>query len=314
MPGSNKSIFLDEVLFLVGILRATIVGKDKLVGVDCTCCSSDESSAYCTYCSEIFQEPRQQECPICFMPFSFGGFKGVYLPCCGKAICSCCLYQQDISAFEKEVGAAGGYNVMLGPRSTCPFCRAQIHRCQSADETEKKNLQLQKRIDMDDGNACSVLADDHIRQVFPEDRSSAEDLIRAGQLFIQAAELGHVDESGIANLLGQIAEEFEAAGIRDNDFFRVSVKEILVTGAKNGCLDCHHYLGHGSTPSSKMLLDGFVAGHITKDEYAEALRAYKVAYDATMSQERHFWTSLCKRDNFAIKGLKAKLDPTPRCV
>lgn len=45
---------------------------------------------------------------------------------------------------------------------------------------------------------------------------------------------------------------------------------------------------HGSTESSKLLLKGSTGGYINKENYAATLRAYKAAYDKTMSPHRKF--------------------------
>ena len=93
-----------------------------------------------------------------------------------------------------------------------------------------------------------------------------------------------------------------------NDQIHTIIKHCHELGAEKGEIDCHYELGqiqldsdnselaykhycfaaqHGHTLSSNKLLKGFTDGHISKEKYAQTLKAYKIAWDSSMCPGRH---------------------------
>ena len=128
--------------------------------------------------------------------------------------------------------------------------------------------------------------------------------------FIRAAELGC---TRTLNSVGRILSIFaspdllEGTSLLDTDKLLDLRKKFLLIGAMKGDIPCHNSLGdaymqdgdpilaykhycfaasHGCTESSKVLLQGYSRGYISKEEYLTTLRAYKAAYDDIMTPDR----------------------------
>mmetsp|Transcript_31067 Transcript_31067/g.65562 ORF Transcript_31067/g.65562 Transcript_31067/m.65562 type:complete len:128 (-) Transcript_31067:437-820(-) len=57
--------------------------------------------------------PRQDDCPICFIPLPLKGSESMYWICCGKTICNGCVQSQIEAHIRDGVWKA----------AICPFCR-----------------------------------------------------------------------------------------------------------------------------------------------------------------------------------------------
>ena len=110
---------------------------------------------------------EREECPICFVPMPLDTGQSAHIACCGKLACNACA---------ASASARGQF--------TCPFCRAPI----SGDD-EVTNQQLRNRIESRDAAAMGMVAED-----YEAGRHGVQkDEIAAMKLWLQAAELGHID-------------------------------------------------------------------------------------------------------------------------
>ena len=146
------------------------------------------------YDEKLFKvPPKPEDCPICFvqMPSLCTGSKTV--SCCGKTICSGCIYA-DIMIFESPENR-DNYDKMDAP--LCPFCRTP-----SATTEEEDNRRNEKRIEMSDDPvalhnlACSYYSGSGVPQ----------NLQKAIELYFRAGERGNheADHSiGCAYLKGE---------------------------------------------------------------------------------------------------------------
>ena len=118
----------------------------------------------------LFKQPPQvEDCPICFLrlPFMMTGYG--YFSCCGKAICSGCIY-------------AGA---MTGDDLLCPFCRTPAPK--TGEETHER---IENRVKLDDAVAIYNLGCDYSSGEcgFQQDNDKALELWhRAGELGFAAA-------------------------------------------------------------------------------------------------------------------------------
>ena len=122
----------------------------------------------------LFNEPPQNEdCPICFLRLPTLDTGSKYNSCCGKIICSGCIYAPVYDNNGNKV------------KKKFPFCRAVAP--ESDEEVIKRT---QKRVKMGDAEAMCNLGCDYAegRYDLPQDRAKALDFWhRAGELGYSAA-------------------------------------------------------------------------------------------------------------------------------
>ena len=112
----------------------------------------------------LFKPLQLEDCEICYLPLPFLVSGKQYKSCCGKVVCSGCMY---------AVARNGG--------KSCPFCRTS-----SALSREKKVDLLKKRVDVNDAASIYVQGcyHDNGEYGFPQDCAKALSLWhQAGWLF-----------------------------------------------------------------------------------------------------------------------------------
>ena len=224
---------------------------------------------------ELFkQPPPNEDCPICFlrMPSLWKGYK--YMSCCGKVICSGCIFA----------------NSSLGDADLCPFCRTPAPFTDK--EVVKRN---KKRIAAGDAMAIYDMG------VFYRNGSYgyAQDKMKALEFWHQAGDLGcsnayhnigHAYNNGhgvevdnekakhcyeLAAMLGHVGarynlglgEEYFGSEDRALKHYMIAVKGEDVDALKN----------------IKRL---YMEGQATKDDYTKALRSYQECLDEIRSDQR----------------------------
>ena len=228
---------------------------------------------------KLFQEPPpREECPICMLPPPlYDNDTGMtFKPCCGKRICDGCEY-----AMRKT----GCENMKL-----CPFCKAPPAKTEEEDIGRLKNL-------MKKGNA------DAFNQLGGYYRNGIkgmpQDWTKANTLYLKAGELGCAEayfNLGISY--------YEGTGVEIN---KKKATHYFDLAAMNGDVDARHNLGNnewragnyyrafkhymlsaraGDTSSLNMVKQGFMHGHVTKEEYANTLRQYQKSQDEMKSDAR----------------------------
>jgi len=211
----------------------------------------------------LFKEhPPNEECPICFLPHPHDEKRPIFHSCCGKVICMGCMYTM------RESEGVG----------LCPFCR-------TPHATSNEEMINQTKILMGKGNAYAYhhLAGRYAQGIrgLPQDRQ------KANELYLKAGELGCADayfNLGIVYACGEGVEVdikkskhyFELAAMGGNAEARQNL------GALEGRADnWERAVKHWSLAARagyKKSLDqvkkGYKLGLVTKDEYANTLRAY----------------------------------------
>ena len=224
---------------------------------------------------ELFKEPPPYEdCPICMLPLPslYTGYK--YRSCCGKRICSGCIY-----AVAKRDGGVG----------LCPFCRTPT------PTSEELLKQIKKRMKVDDANAmyklgCCYSEGSH---VLPQDHA------KALELYHRAAKLGHATSHyniGAAYYYGDGVErdekkakyyyELAAMGGHVNSRYNLGALE---KNAGNMDRALKHYMiaaGCGDTTALENIKQMYKDGEATKDDYAKALRVYQAYLVEIKSPQR----------------------------
>ena len=222
----------------------------------------------------LFKEPPPREdCPICFLTLPLDEDSNIFQTCCGKIICRGCIHAMS--------GNKGGH---------CPFCRVP-----TAKSIEERNERMKKMAES--GNA---IANYNVGIYYYEGSCGfPQDNEKAIELWLRAGELGH---AGAYNNLG-----FSYYNGRGVEVDKKKAKHYFELAAMNGVLHARHNLGGmegtagnyqramkhfllAAKSGYKLSLDkvkkGYMMGDVTKDEYANTLRAYQKIQDEMKSDGR----------------------------
>ena len=218
--------------------------------------------------------PLTEECPICMLPMPIDTEATAFMPCCGKMICNGCIVAM----------------VLSEGKDLCAFCRTP-----KTSSNEKEVIRMKKLIDKGNGEAFNQLGGCFAKGLLgvPQNRN------KANELYLKAGEHGCVD--GYYNL--GIAYDFG----RGVEVDRKKAKHYYELAAMNGCVNARHNLGciegatgnydraikhliiaakAGREASLDYVKQGFKEGFVTKDEYANTLRAYQKRQNEMKSDER----------------------------
>ena len=194
--------------------------------------------------------------------------------CCGKVICSGCIY-------------AG---VMVGDDKLCPFCRAPT-------PSSKASIKLTKKC-IDVGNAQSIY---NVGCCYAEGTYGLQhDWGKALELWYQSAELGHTlayHNIGNSYLNGRGVERdtkkaihyWELATMGGDAMARYNLGCFEEEDAGNMSRSLKHHMiaaGFGYDRSLKKIRECYVNGYATKDDYAKALRTNQKYIDGIKSAQR----------------------------
>ncbi len=225
---------------------------------------------------QLFTQPDIShigECPICCLPLSIDITKSRMMSCCCKTICMGCDYANLMRENEQ------------GLEHRCAFCREPVPKSQ--EEAEK---QVMERVNKHDPAAMTHMGKHHDKE---------GDYGKALEYWTKAAELGHVEANyclgslyyqgqGVEKDVKKAVYHLEQAAIGGHPGARgvLAVHEI-----KNGRMEraAKHFIINanlGCDISLQQVKDLFGKGVVSKDEYADALRGYQAAVDATKSAER----------------------------
>ncbi len=221
------------------------------------------------------------ECPICFLPLPIEQKKSTLskyslMSCCSKYICNGC----NIANQMREIAAG------LKPR--CAFCREPISKSQ---EESDKRMTMTKRVKKNDQVAMRFMGN--------KKRCHEGDYKGAVEYLTKAAELGEAEAHFNLSTLYR-----EGRGVdKDMKKYTYHLEEAAIRGHPGarhnlGCLEadngrCERAAKHfiiaanlGYEDSLQKIRELYADGHASKEDYADALRAYQVAVDATKSTER----------------------------
>ena len=220
------------------------------------------------------QPPQKEDCPICFLrlPTLDTGWK--YNLCCGKIICSGCIYAV----------------VKMSGKNMCPFCRAL------APKTDKEIIErAKKRVEIGDAQAIHSLACCYAEGLydFPQDREKAVELRH------QAAKLGSAssyNNLGYAYLNGRGVERdekkathyYELAAMKGDAKARHNLGNAELRAGRFDRAIKHFMIavGSGDNESLQQIKQLYLKGRATRDDYANALRAHQAYLSEIKSDDR----------------------------
>jgi TPR repeat protein len=228
------------------------------------------------YDEKLFKEPPPYEdCPICMLPLPLAADQITFESCCGKYICRGCIYAMD----ESE-----------GGDSLCAFCRTPC--AESEEEIVKRIMKLTEK-----GNADAIK---QLAGYYDRGRMGmTQNWAKANELYLKAGELG-------------CAEAYYNLGIAYDNGYGVEIdmkkaKHYWELAAMNGHVIARNNLGciegeagnhlramkhfilaakAGYKQSLEAVKAGYTHGFVTKDEYANTLRAHQKSQDEMKSEAR----------------------------
>ena len=227
----------------------------------------------------LFKEPPPPEdCPICFLPLPLDPRKSTFKSCCGKLICSGCIY-----AMLDEARGRGKIGL-------CAFCRTP-----SATSDEEGVRRIKKLIEADHAYAFYTLGGYYARGI----KGMPQDIEKANELYLKAGELGCFEafcNLGYSYNNGRGVEVdnkkakclYELAAMNGDVQARYNLGYVEER-AGNFHRACKHFLlsaRAGDKESLDAVKQGFLSGIVTKDEYANTLRAYQQRQDSMKSDDR----------------------------
>ncbi len=224
----------------------------------------------------LFTQPDEGymgECPLCCLPLSNDMSKSTFMGCCSKMICSGC----DFANQMREIAA--------GLEQRCAFCREP-----SPKSMEEVNKRIMKRIKENNPAAMNHMGKRHCHE---------GDYETALKYLTNAAELGDAEAhfslsvmyyrgDGVENDAQKRTFHLEEAAIGGHP---IASYNLGIDDLNNGSYERakKHFiiaanLGHHD--SLECLKDLYANGYASKEDYADALRAYQAAVDETKSAQR----------------------------
>ena len=218
---------------------------------------------------QLFKDPpTREECPICLIPLPSGRGRS-FQSCCGKEICIGCIYAMNMSE-GKDI---------------CAFCRTP-----PAISDEEEIVRIKKLMKAGNAEAYYMLAGCYAQGI----KGLSRDMNKANELLLKAGELGcAVAYFNLGNLY------LVGNGVEVD---KRKVKYYHELAAMMGFADARHNLGvleaegqsgnydracversmkhfilaarAGYEASLGIVKGGFKEGMVTKDEFANTLRAY----------------------------------------
>ena len=227
----------------------------------------------------LFKEhPPPEDCPICFLPLPLDTSESVFQACCGKNICLGCIY-----AMRVEARGRGKVNL-------CAFCRTPATTSEGEEVKRMKKL-----VEADHAFASNNLAGCYARG----DHGMPQDFAKANELWLRAGKLG------CANSYHNLGNSYNYG--RGKEVDKQKAKHYYELAAMNGYVGARYNLGWmegqsgnhhrakkhfllAASAGHQLSLDkvkqGFMNGIVTRDEYANTLRANKKIQDEMQSDMR----------------------------
>ena len=231
----------------------------------------------------LFKEhPPTDDCPICLLPLSLIASQAVFKSCCGKVICNGCIYAMREEARER------------GKIGLCAFCRELAPTGSNSEEEEIKRVT--KLVEADNSEAFHQLAGHYSDGSY----GMQQDFAKANELLLRAGELGCAKAycnlgTAYYNGMGLDVDKKKA-----KHYYELAAMGGNIQARYNlGCVeekagDYHQAMKHyilaakaGFKESLDAVKRGFVDGFVTKDEYANTLRAYQSRQDEMKSDNRN---------------------------
>jgi TPR repeat protein len=229
---------------------------------------------------ELFKPPPpKEECPICLLCLPTLASGSTYYACCGKIICSGCCNAPVKDNLGKVIN-----------EKKCPFCRTP-----APYSIEDYKERLQKRVELDDAEAIFTLG------IYYRDGELGlpQDYDKSLELFVRAGELGcakaycsfgaaYSNGNGVEIDMKKATHYYKLAAIRGSVYAGYNLgNNEQRAGNMNRALK--HYMiaaEGGDSDSLRAIQKLYTNGHATKDDYAQALRAYQAYLAEIKSAQR----------------------------
>jgi len=219
---------------------------------------------------KLFKRPPSQhgDCPICFLrlPTLESGYR--YYGCCGKVICSGCVYAPVYDNQGNEVDY-----------KKCPFCRVPT------PVGKKEMIKREKeRAELDDPIAIYNLGWNYSRG----EGGLPQDLAKALELYHRAGELGDAKAYNSVGNTYHYGRGVEVDKEKAIHYWELAAMKGSVTARHNlGCKEgivgnynraLKHFMiaaRNGLTDSLEAIKQMYSKGHVTKEVYTKALQSYQ---------------------------------------
>ena len=229
----------------------------------------------------LFKQPPPQhgDCPICFIRIPNLKTGSRYQTCCGKEICSGCVYAPLYDNQGNEVD-----------NEKCPFCRTPTPKSSNeANEREKK------RVEKDDPMAIFNMGCYYKKGTngYPQDHDKALELMH------RAAELCHAGAYASIGWAYDNGEGVEVDEKKANHYYKLAAMGGDVNARHNlgieeeeaGNIDraIKHYMiavRSGNPKSLEVFKLMYSNGHATKEDYTKALQSYQEYLSEIKSAQR----------------------------
>ncbi len=305
MSAEVLAVAADEVCASCGIAAVDDVKLKKcacnLVKYCSVACQKDHRPQHKKMCKKrvaelrddkLFEKPERScfgDCPICCLPLSDDRLKSTFMSCCSQLICNGCNYANQTRELRERLG------------HKCPFCREP--KPKSKKEFHKRSME---RIKKNDPVAMCQMG---------KHNYAKGNIQVALEYYTKAAELDEADAHYCLSLLYHDGEGVE----KDMKKFFYHSEEAAIAGHPRarhnlGCIEesnrkferaKKHYIiaaNLGYEDSLKMLRTLYADGHASKDDYADALRAFQAALNAMKSPEREEAEEAKKRGDIGTFG------------
>ena len=233
------------------------------------------------YDEKVFkQPPPEEDCPICFQQLPVLATTGRrYKTCCGKVICSGCIYAPVYDSQGNKV-----------EEEKCPFCRTP--KPTTDEEIIERTM---KRAKLDDPDALHSLGMYYFNGTY----GFEQDYNKALEHWHRAGELGHAAaycSIGSAYYQGRGVEvdkkktehywELSAMGGCVNARYNLGNEEVRADNVNRALK--HHLIavGGGYADSLEAIKELYSGGFVTKDNYMKALRSYQTYLGEIKSVKR----------------------------
>ena len=223
----------------------------------------------------LFKQPENYlgDCPICMLPMPLEYVARGLQVCCGKVICLGCAVANFARQSEEQI------------ELSCPFCRTRL-----PETNEKGDMMLLKRVQSNEPVALNVLGEKFYQE---------GDYSSAFQCYTRAVNVGDAEAHWNLSCMFRDGEGFtkdeerqiyhaEEAAIAGTPFAR------RVLAAKEwecGRFDraVRHWIiaaNVGDDTSLQCLKESYKDGHVSKEDFAAALRAHQAAVNEMKSPQR----------------------------
>eukprot|EP00979_Chaetoceros_neogracilis_P002318 scaffold402_cov217-Chaetoceros_neogracile.AAC.5 len=223
------------------------------------------------------QPPPNEDCPICYLRLPIDEVQNTYQSCCGKMLCSGCVFAHGVAAAYTE-------------RFKCVFCRSEPY---SSDEESIERIE--KRVEANDAQAMFNLGSYYRLGTM----GLRQDHAKALELFHKSAKLGH----NFAHF--NLSVCYRKGDMVERDTRKATYHGQLAAMAGNvkarynlGCDEgragninraCKHWMisaNDGHDLSMKKVQERYKSGYVTKDDHAKTTRAYGNSIDEMKSDDR----------------------------